>query len=72
MKRKIELIKFLSIRYADPITSLELSDKYLCFGSMLGLLKYFIIDSNLLIQLSEKQDEFISGILLIKMIYIFV
>ena len=66
MKRKIELIKFLSIRYADPITSLELSDKYLCFGSMLGLLKYFIIDSNKLIQLSEKQDEFISGILLKK------
>ena len=66
MKRKIELIKFLSIRYADPITSLELSDKCLCFGSMLGLLEYFIIDSNKLIKLSEKQDEFISGILLKK------
>ena len=43
MERKIELIKFLPIRYADPITSLELTDNYLCFGSMLGLLECFII-----------------------------
>ena len=66
MERKIELIKFLPIRYADPITSLELTDNYLCFGSMLGLLECFIISSNKLKKLSEKQDEFISGIILRK------
>ena len=62
MKRKIELIKFFSIRYADPITSLDLSDTYLVFGSMLGLLEYYTIPSKNLIKLSETQDEFVSGI----------
>ena len=66
MKRKIELKKFITIRYADPITSLELTDTYLILGSMLGLCEYYIINSNRLIKLSEKQDEFISGIKLNK------
>jgi hypothetical protein len=62
MKKKIELKKFISIRYADPITSLELNDTFLCFGSMLGLCEYYIINSNKLVKLSDTQDEFISGI----------
>jgi len=62
MKKDIKLKKFFEIRYADPITSLDLNDNYLCFGSMLGLCKYYIINSDKIIQLSEKQEEFISGI----------
>ena len=66
MKRKIELKKYITIRYADPITSLELSDTFLIFGSMLGLCEYYDINSNRLVKLSDKQDEFISGIKLHK------
>ena len=66
MERKIELKKFINIRYADPITSLELNDTYLCFGSMLGFMELYIIPSEKLIKISETQDEFVSGIKLIK------
>ena len=62
MKKEIKLKKFFEIRYADPITSLDLTDNYFCFGSMLGLCQYYIINSSTLIKLSEKQEEFISGI----------
>ena len=59
MKREIKLIKFFEIRYADPLTSLDLNDTYLCFGSMLGLCQYYIINSDKLVQLSEKQEEYV-------------
>jgi hypothetical protein len=61
-KREIKLIKYIPIRYADPITSLDLNDEYLCFGSMLGLVEFYIINSNTLQKISDTQDEFISGI----------
>lgn len=62
MKKEIKLKKFFEIRYADPITSIDLNDNYFCFGSMLGLCQYYIINSDTLIKLSEKQEEYISGI----------
>ena len=62
MKPEIKLKKFISIRYADPITSIDLTDEYLSFGTMLGLCEYYSFNSNLLTKLSETQDEFISGI----------
>ena len=62
MKREIKLKKFLTIRYADPITALDLTDTYLCFGTMLGLSQYYTIETNKITKLSETQDEFISGI----------
>lgn len=62
MKKEIKLIKFFEISYADPLTSLDLNDTYLCFGSMLGLCQYYIINSDKLVQLSEKQEEYVCGI----------
>ena len=64
MKIKIKLKKFLTIRYADPITALDLTDTYLCFGTMLGLSQYYTIETNKVTKLSETQDEFISGIII--------
>lgn len=61
-EKKLKLIKFIEIRYADPISSLDLTDDYLLFGTMLGLTKYYIINKKEAKSLSEVQDEYISGV----------
>lgn len=62
MKKKIKLIKFIELRYADPISSIDLTDNYLLFGTMLGATKLYNINQNKLTILSEIQDEYISGV----------
>jgi hypothetical protein len=61
-KKKIQLIKFIELRYADPISSIDLTDEYLLYGTMLGATKFYIINDQKLICLSDTQDEFISGV----------
>ena len=58
----MKLIKFIGLRYADPISSIDLTDDYLLFGTMLGLTNLYIIKQNKLKTLSEIQDEYISGV----------
>lgn len=62
MKKEIKLIKFIELRYADPISSLDLTDNYLLFGTMLGATKLYNINQNKITTLSEIQDEYISGV----------
>jgi hypothetical protein len=31
-KKEIKLVEFITIRYADPISSIDLIDNYLLFG----------------------------------------
>ena len=62
MQKQIKLVKFIGLRYADPISSLDLTDDYLLFGTMLGSTKYYIINQKKVINLSEIQDEYISGV----------
>ncbi len=62
MKNEIKLITFIGIRYADPISSIDLTDDFLLFGSMLGATNYYIINQEKLKILSEIQDEYISGV----------
>ena len=62
MKKEIKLINFIELRYADPISSMDLTNDYLLYGTMLGATKFYIINSKKLISLSEIQDEFISGV----------
>ena len=62
MEKTNKLIKFIELRYADPISSMDLTDDYLLFGTMLGSTKYYIINQKKLISLSEIQDENISGV----------
>ena len=63
-RREIKLIKYIPIRYADPITSIDLNDLYFIFGSMLGLVEIYFINQNILKKISDTQEEFISGIIL--------
>ena len=62
MQKQIKLVKFIGLRYADPISSLDLTDDYLLFGTMLGSTKYYIINQKKVVNLSEIQDEYISGV----------
>ena len=62
MKEGKKLIKFIELKYADPISSIDLTDNYLLFGTMLGTTQFYTIEQNQLKTLSEIQDEFISGV----------
>lgn len=59
---EIKLIKFITLRYADPICSIDLSDKFLLYGTMLGTAACYLINHQKLITLSETQEEHISGV----------
>ena len=58
----ISLVRYISLRYADPVCSIDLSDKYLLYGSMLGTAACYLINQRKLITLSETQDEHVSGV----------
>ena len=60
--KKSQIIKFIELRYADPISSMDLTDEYLLYGTMLGATKFYIINDQKLICLSDTQDEFIIGV----------
>ena len=62
MQRDIKLIRFITLRYADPICAIDLSDKYLLYGTMLGTAACYLINQKKLITLSETQEEHISGV----------
>jgi tRNA U34 2-thiouridine synthase MnmA/TrmU len=61
-KKEIKLIEFINIRYADPISAIDLKDNYLLFGSMLGSITFYIIDQKKLFHISDTEDEYISGV----------
>ena len=61
-KKEIKLVEFINLRYADPISAIDLIDNYLLFGSMLGSITLYIIDKKKLIRLSDTEDEYISGV----------
>ena len=62
MNDEIKLVRYITLRYADPICAIDLNDKYLVYGTMLGTAACYIIDQKRLITLSETQDENVSGI----------
>jgi len=62
MYNGIKLIRFIAIRYADPICAIDLTDKYLLYGTMLGTAACYLINQKKLITLSETQEEHISGV----------
>jgi len=61
-KKEIKLVEFINLRYADPISAIDLIDNYLLFGSMLGSITLYIIGKKKLIKLSDTEDEYISGV----------
>ena len=61
MNSKNSVLKFIEIRYADPICAIDLNDKSLILGSMLGRSAYYSIQANKFILLTETKNEHISG-----------
>ena len=62
MNDEIKLVRYITLRYADPICAIDLNDNYLVYGTMLGTSACYIINQKKLITLSETQDENVSGI----------
>ena len=62
MENDIKLVRYITIRYADPICAIDLSDKCLLYGTMLGTAACYLINQRKLITLSETQDEHVSGV----------
>ena len=61
-KTKYDLIKFLEIRFADPISSMKLVNNYFVYGTLMGRLNLYNIKEDKKIQLSELNPENISDI----------
>ena len=59
---KASLNKFIEIRFSDPICAIELKDKELLYGSMLGRSGYYNIENDKHLLLSEIENERISGL----------
>lgn len=62
MERNIKLVEYITLRYADPICSIDLSDNCLLYGTMLGTSACYLINKKKLITLTETQEEHISGV----------
>ena len=56
------LIKFLEIRFADPISALKLVNNYVVTGTMMGRINLYNISEKKQIPLSELNSENISDI----------
>jgi WD40 repeat protein len=61
-KDNYELIHFLDIRFADPISSLKLINNYVITGTMMGRVNLYNISNNKTASLSELNSENISDI----------
>ena len=61
-KSKYNLIKYLEIRFADPISSMKYIPNYLVYGTLMGRLNLYNIKEDKIIQLSELNPENISDI----------
>ena len=61
-KRKFTLIKYLEIRFADPISCMRYIPNYLVYGTLMGRLNLYNIKDDKKIQLSELNPENISDI----------
>ena len=54
--------KLIETRFADPITAIDLSRRYVCFGSAMGRIAFYSIKEDKDIALSDSQPELIRGI----------
>ena len=58
MNNEIKLVRYITLRYADPICAMDLSDKYLLYGTMLGTAACYLINQRKLFvkNLTEKLE----------------
>ena len=57
----MELVKLIQSRYADPITAIDLSRKYVCHGSAMGRIAFYDIENDEDLVLFDCQPELIRG-----------
>ena len=62
MSNDYECIKFLEIRFADPISSMKLKNNYVVTGTMMGRVNLYNINDGKTYRLSELNSENISDI----------
>ena len=58
----MKFCKLIETRFADPITALDLSRKYVCYGSAMGRIAFYSINEDKDNTLSDSQPELIRGI----------
>jgi hypothetical protein len=58
----MKFLKLIQTRFADPVTALDLSTKYVCFGSAMGRIAFYDIKDNKELVLFDSQPELIRGI----------
>ena len=58
----MKFLKLVETRFADPVTALDLSNKYVCFGSAMGRIAFFSIPEKKELVLFDSQPELIRGI----------
>ena len=67
-KQKYTLYELIPTRFGDPISSIELTEKYVFIGTMFGITKYIILNENSnnknqnIFQITDFNTENISGI----------
>lgn len=58
----MEFLKLIQTRFADPITAIDLSKKYVCHGSAMGRIAFYDIEQKQELVLFDSQPELIRGI----------
>ena len=58
----MKFINLIETRYADPITALDVSLKYICFGSAMGRISFYRLADHKELVLFDSQPELIRGI----------
>ena len=54
--------KLIETRFADPVTALDVSRRYVCYGSAMGRIAFYSIKDGKDIALSDTQPELIRGV----------
>lgn len=58
----MKFLKLIETRFADPITAIDLSLKYVCHGSAMGRIAFYDIKEQRDIVLFDSQPELVRGI----------
>ena len=61
----MNFLKLIETRFADPITALDLSSRYVCHGSAMGRIAFYSIKDDKDITLADSQPELIRGVIFI-------
>ena len=58
----MEFVKLIRSRFADPLTAVDLSQRYVCHGSAMGRIAFYDIKNQVDLVLFDSQPELIRGI----------